>query len=221
MKQYRFKIKYEGDYSYSWGYAIYSAFLEGLKEESADGLHKCKLFNQYITPTEWIINTEKDYSFKDSYFLHKFDRNIILTEKNIENINEQHIADKYLISEPYKKKIRISFLTPTTFKKDGEHVLYPTIDLIMQSLTNKWNEWADEFVLEDMNWDNCKIFRYNLRSSLFHLKNARIQGFTGYVDILFWGSESMIRLANMVCNFAEFSGIGIKAALGMGGVRIE
>lgn len=221
MKQYKFKIDYEGKYFYSWGYALYSAFLEQLEVKNAKDIHEGLYFNQYITPEKWIINLETDYDFNDTYFLHKYNTHIRLLDQHIENITEQELADKYLVNEPYKKRIRLYFETPTTFKQAGEYVLYPTTDLIMQSLTNKWNDFADRFVLEDMVWDNCKISRYNLRSALYHLKGAKIQGFTGYVDILFWGSESMIRLGNLICGFAKYSGIGIKTTLGMGGTRVE
>lgn len=221
MKQYRFKINYDGRFSYSWGYAIYSAFLEQLKEEVADEIHTSTLFNQYITPREWVINSEGDFTFKEEYFLHKFNTSIQLLQKDVNYHTEQEIADKFLVREPYRKNIKISFLTPTTFKQDGEYVLYPTKDLIMQSLTKKWNNWAKDFVIEDIEWNNCKISKYNLRSAPYILKGVKIQGFIGYVNIFFWGSESLIRLANMLCYFGNFSGIGIKTTLGMGGVKIE
>jgi CRISPR-associated endoribonuclease Cas6 len=225
MKQYKFKIDYDGKYSYSWGYALYSEFLKHIEEQTAKDIHEGMCFNQYISPEVWTVNIEDDINieldFKDNYFLHKYNTNIRLLDKQVEIISEQELADKYLVNEPYKKVIRLFFETPTTFKQAGEYVLYPTIDLIMQSLTNKWNAFADRFVLEDLVWDNCKISRYNLRSALYHMKGVKIQGFVGYVDILFWGSESMIRLGNLVCNFAKYSGVGIKTRLGMGGTRVE
>lgn len=221
MKQYKFKIQYEERYSYSWGYAMYSSFLEQLDKEIAEDIHGGMYFNQYITPETWIINLDNSCDFKETYFLHKYNTHIHLLDRQVESITEQELADKYLVNEPYKKKIRLYFDTPTTFKQAGEYVLYPTKDLIMQSLTNKWNNFADKFVLKDMDWGNCKISRYNLRSTLYHLKGVKIQGFVGYVDITFWGSESMIRLGNLICDFAKYSGVGIKTTLGMGGTRVE
>ena len=221
MKQYKFKIEYEGKFSYSWGYALYSAFLEQLKEETAEEIHSGALFNQYNTPNEWIVNTEKDFMFKDQYFLHKYNTEIWLKEMSVDSIREQQFADRHLVNQPYKKNIRLNFLTPTTFKQDGAYVLYPTKDLMMQSLTNKWNQWAKTFVLEDVEWNNCKISKYKLRSLSYNLKEIRIQGFVGSVDLFFWGSESMIRLGNMICDFSNYSGIGIKTTLGMGGAKVE
>ncbi|NLK01407.1 MAG: CRISPR system precrRNA processing endoribonuclease RAMP protein Cas6 [Clostridia bacterium] len=220
MRQYRLQLEYQDRFSYSWGYAIYSAFLAELNEELADAVHGDVFFTQYMTPEEWVVNTTAPFDFKESYHLHRFGADIRLIEQEISTITEQELADKFLIKEPYQKTIRLRFLTPTTFKQDGEYVLYPTVELIMQSLTNKWNVWAKSFLLEDIQWDNCQISRYNLRSALYFLKGIRIRGFVGYVDLRFWGPESMIRLANMICNFAQYSGIGIKSTLGMGGVGI-
>ncbi len=221
MKQIRFDMEYDGRFSYSWGYAIYSAFLEQLDNELSDKIHNDNIFNQYITPTQWIINTDSDYDFEDKYLLNKFNTKIILKNKDIINISEQELADKYLVNEPYQKRIRLRFLTPTSFKQSGEYTLFPTKDLIMKSLTNKWNNWAKRFTLGDMEWDNCKISRYDLRSINYVLKGIKIQAFVGYIDIYFWGGESLIRLGNMICNFANFSGIGIKTTLGMGGTLVE
>jgi len=221
MKQYIFKISYEGRFSYSWGYAIYSAFLEGLNKEVSNQTHDDVSFSQYITPTQWVINSEKEYDFAEEFFLHKYNTTIKLSNKKIEEIKEQELADHYLVKGPYKKNLRLYFLTPTTFKQAGEYVLYPTHSLIMQSLTNKWNQWAQKFVLEDITWENCRISKYNLRSVAYSIKGVKIQGFVGYVDLFFWGPESMVRLANMVCNFGNYSGTGIKTKLGMGGIMVE
>lgn len=221
MKQIKFQIEYDTKFSYSWGYAIYSAFLEELEENLAERVHEDKFFNQYIRPKEWVVNMDRDYEFKDEYFLKKFNTKIKLKEKEKISITEQEIADKYLVNEGFKKNIRLRFLTPTSFRQSGQYVLFPTKDLIMQSLTNKWNSWAQRFVLGDMKWDNCKISRYDLRSISYVLKGVKIQGFIGYVDIFFWGGESLIRLGNMICNFGNYSGIGIKTTLGMGGTLVE
>lgn len=221
MKQIRFNIYYDGKFSYSFGYYIYSAFLESIDKGLAEKLHNDGLFTQYITPKEWVVNTTEDLDFSESYFLSKFNIDIRLGDRKEETISEQEMANKFLIKKQPKRNIKLRFLTPTTFKKDGEYVMYPTSDLIMQSLTNKWNMWAKDFVLEDMEWNECKISKYNLRSQIFQLKGVKIQGFVGEVELYFWGSESIIRLGNMVCTFANYSGTGIKAALGMGGTIIE
>lgn len=221
MKQIRFRIKYEGRFTYSFGYAIYSAFLESLDEDISEKVHSNRIFTQYMTPSEWVINSEENLPFQESYFLNKYNTRIYLEDQRVREIKEQELADQFLIEKNPRKKIKLSFLTPTTFKQAGEYVLYPTAHLIMQSLTNKWNRWAKRFVLEDMEWTECQITEYNLRSKLYYLKGARVRAFVGDVELSFWGAESMLRLGNMVCDFANYSGTGIKSSLGMGGTRVE
>ena len=162
MKQIRLSVKYDKKFSHSWAYSLYSALLAELEEEFADEIHDNMFFSQYLTKDEWIINTEKDLKFKDIYVLTKHQITIEVKVISVTEIIEDSFVQKYLMSGNYNKKITINFLTPTTFKQDGEFVLFPTKNLIMQSLTNKWNIWAKKFIIEDPDWTKCKISYYNL-----------------------------------------------------------
>ncbi|HZK21097.1 MAG TPA: CRISPR system precrRNA processing endoribonuclease RAMP protein Cas6 [Oscillospiraceae bacterium] len=221
MKQYKFNINYDGRFSYSWGYSLYSSFLEQMNEKAAEEIHEDTFFNQYLTPTHWVINSNTDIDFSSKYDLEKYKTTIHLSNKEILEVSEQALSDKYLVNEALQKNVRLFFQTPTTFKQNNAYVLFPSEHLIMQSLTNKWNSWAKVFFLEDMVWDCCSISKYNLRTINYNLKNTKIKGFVGYVDLFFWGTESINRLGNLICSFSEYSGIGIKSALGMGGCKFE
>ncbi len=221
MKQFSFDIKYDGKFSYSMGYSLYSAFLENLGDSTSEKTHNSTDFSQFLTPFKWAVSSNDDLEFKNEYFLSKYNTSINLFNMSVKNIDEQEIADKFLINETPKRIIRIKILSPTTFKQDGNYVLFPTAGLIMQSLTNKWNNWAEKFILEDMEWNQVRISKYNLRSYVYQLKGAKIQAFMGEVELSFWGSESINRLGNLVCNFGNYSGMGIKTSLGMGGIFVE
>ena len=116
MKQYRFKIKYDGKFSYSWGYALYSAFLEEIGKEKANEIHEDEYFNQYLTQEEWVVNSKNDLQFAEEYDLHKFATKIQLLDCRETECIEQNMADKFLIYDPYVRRIRVRFLTTTTFK---------------------------------------------------------------------------------------------------------
>ncbi|NMD38592.1 MAG: CRISPR system precrRNA processing endoribonuclease RAMP protein Cas6 [Christensenellaceae bacterium] len=221
LKQYKLNIEYEGRFSYSWGYPLYSAFLANLDNNLANEIHEGVFFNQHLTPDSWIINSDLDLDFNKSYNLSKFNTEIFIKQQSCIDILEQDLANKFLVNDDYKKNILFEFRTPTTFKTEQDYALFPSAGLIMNSLCNKWNSWAKRFVLEDMLWDNCKISKYNLRSLNYHMKGVRIPGFVGTVELFFWGSESIIRLANLVANFANYSGTGVKTTLGMGGTKVE
>ncbi len=43
----------------------------------------------------------------------------------------------------------------------------------------------------------------------------------GKITIIIRGPEQLARLAGALISFAEYSGLGIKTALGMGGVKVR
>ena len=51
------------------------------------------------------------------------------------------------------------------------------------------------------------------------IENRYALSFTGNIKIRIKGDEQFISYIRMLCRFAEFSGIGIKTAIGMGQVR--
>ena len=68
--------------------------------------------------------------------------------------------------------------------------------------------------------NSTEIVDYNLRSLRFGLEGVRIPSFLGKIRIRIHGSQTMINFANLLFHFGNYSGIGIKTALGMGSVRI-
>ena len=111
------------------------------------------------------------------------------------------------------------------FKRRKRYQNLPTTRLLLQSLIRKWNscipdrpmpETEDE-ALEELAADLvCRSFQ--LQDSTFFLKGNAIPGFTG--SILFenrlTGAQGL--RVDALLHFAPFSGVGIKTALGMGGV---
>ena len=68
---------------------------------------------------------------------------------------------------------------------------------------------------------NIRMVRYSLRTGVFYLENTKITGYMGRITVVVSGPDQLARLAGALLSFAEYSGIGIKTALGMGGVRIK
>ena len=118
------------------------------------------------------------------------------------------------------------FWTPTAFKSKGGYVNLPTPRFIVQSLMKKWNGCVTECPIEDE--DNkgmeamasglrCQNFR--IHDKIFHLKGNSIPGFTGELTLDNQLSGFQWQLLNAMLLFADYSGIGIKTTLGMGGVE--
>ncbi len=120
----------------------------------------------------------------------------------------------------------MDFLTPVSFKRDGRYVIWPELDLIWQSLFQRWNEFSPLSRIEEENLASrlskvSYISRYRLHTQAFSLEGRSIYGFAGRISIRFTGPDMSRRLLGLLTCFAPFAGIGIKTALGMGQVKVR
>lgn len=76
-------------------------------------------------------------------------------------------------------QIEVKFLTPTAFKQDGRYVLYPTAQMMIGNLINKWNSLNTEMVIDDeyaVNEINngLSIVGYRLQSANYYMKRPKV-----------------------------------------------
>ena len=65
------------------------------------------------------------------------------------------------------------------------------------------------------------IDEYYLRTRYFFLENIRVRGFVGNLKIKIKGKDEMLyQLLNFLLKVSEYTGLGVKTALGMGGIKI-
>ena len=65
------------------------------------------------------------------------------------------------------------------------------------------------------------IDEYNLRTRYFYLEQIRIKGFIGNMILKLKNKDSMLtQLLNFLILSSEYTGLGIKTALGMGGIEV-
>lgn len=229
--------------NYSWAYALYGELMSFVETEYAQSLHQQSQtpINQYLINDKsssccyWTLNLfgEASDAFipvlsqKEYYFLKKFNARLIVSGVEIgKTITEEELCKKYLVDDEPCKEITIHHLTPCSFKSEGDYAIFPTKEWIIQSCANKWNGVSEKYRIEDSQAiqhlvDYSRISRYNLRSTTFNMKSAKIPSFTGSVTLKVGGPQSLIRLFNLIISFGEYSGIGIKSALGMGGCTVE
>lgn len=146
------------------------------------------------------------------------------------------IKDKKFTEEPYEKlntifrneepprKFKLQFVTPTAFKSDGHYVLMPDLRHIYQSIIKKYDACSKNVSLydEDTLDQLCKfsfISDYNLRSTRFHLEGIKIPSFLGSIVIRSIGKQTMSSFLDMLFKISEYSGVGIKASIGMGATK--
>ncbi len=232
--------------THHYGSLLHGVLMDKLEPSYAQLLHNngLKPFSQYVIYNkekdihEWRINTLDEDARKQiiAGFVGKTDKRIYIQHKqtslNIEGFElktptgYEEIARKYYIEDEPRRKARIRFLTPTTFKTGGEYVIFPGIDNIYKSLYNKWNSFYTDVSLESPEAlkhliAHSKIIGYNLRSTKFYMEKTKINAFKGEICLFISGPEALVRIANLLFAFGEYSGVGAKTSLGMGGIKFE
>ncbi|MCD7854562.1 MAG: CRISPR-associated endoribonuclease Cas6 [Clostridiales bacterium] len=223
------------------GSLFHGALMEMIPFEYAERLHENSLkpFSQYTyftnEGTVWHINCLNDECAE------KINKALIINTSSVFIRKKEHefkILSKSLKSEAYKdfientyfsevpENIKVIFKTPAAFKISGRYIIYPDIELIYKNLINKFDGFSDEYSIYDEETlesliQNSFISSYNLQSTVMHMEGVKIPSFTGWINIKISKKTKLGALANLLLSFGEYSGIGIKTALGMGAVEIR
>lgn len=230
--------------THSWAFYLYSALNEIISKSYADTLHQegLKPVSQFLkldrnekSKFTWIVNLIGKEAIDnisnvientDKYYINKYQ-----TEFRVKGIDSQEvitekcILDKYLTENRFCRRMSIVFISPCSFKSNEQYVIIPTIELIIKSAIQKWNVFSKEAVIEDKEAieqiiSHTRIEDYNLRSIKYELKSVYIPSFTGKITLSNSGPEPMVRLFNLLLNYLQYSGLGIKSSLGMGGCEV-
>ncbi|GEM_PF-258739 len=161
----------------------------------------------------------------EQYTLTKHNRILLVKDVQIMEIPRNELFDRWFTSPQYANKFTLHFVSPATFKSHNQYAIFPTPELILQSAAAKFNRLGLEVTVEDREAlaqlvENTMITNYKLHSTRYYLKDTRIQSFLGSVTLSIRGPEPMIRLFGMLMGALRYTGVGIKTALGMGGVEV-
>lgn len=226
--------------AFKYAYAIYAWLLEQLPKEVGDAFHATgeTPITQaiwYCSPKEkniWAVNllsgdtAELLEAFLDQVpkiELHTLSINLTLLEKRKFETPEQFLQS-VRSSKQEGNRIGLRCWTPTAFKQKGRYTIFPSIDLILQSLIVKWNLCFPEYPLDDpdaiaMMKEKLMIVDYTLKTTRFPMKGAKIPGFYGNLIIESRLPEPLEDLWQLLTAFSSYAGLGIKTTLGMGAVE--
>ena len=218
---------------------LQGVIMEHIEEEYAETLHQSNLkpYSQCVVKQDdkriWYIRTLTQEAYKKMIIplsqLNEFEIKNGQIHVNIVRRNFETRAENELLKEfyeiPANRFLNLTFQTPTAFKSDGKYVFYPDIRMIYQSLMMKYTasseemDMIDEDTLEQLT-QNSEIVRYHLRSMSFPLEGVNIPGFVGSIRLKIKGTDTMARYARMLMKYGQYSGVGIKTAMGMGAIRL-
>lgn len=135
------------------------------------------------------------------------------------------LARRYLVHEgDLSPTVRLEFASPTAFKSAGMTVPVPMPGLVFGSLVERWNTFSPVPLSPDMRRfgeEVMAISQYNLRSVPVTQKNQALRiGGLGEVTYRAMSSDRYwLGVMHMLADFAQFSGVGVQTATGMGQVR--
>jgi CRISPR-associated endoribonuclease Cas6 len=123
------------------------------------------------------------------------------------------------------RRHKLQIMTPASFKRSGAYQILPDLHLLLQNLLMHYSqvyEGSKEADQETVGYlaEHVKIVQYSLSSRSFKLADASIPAFMGNLTLDVGGPAPMAGLVAMLLRFATYSGIGIKTAMGMGGIRL-
>ena len=227
--------------SVNWGSVMHGILIEKLPAEWQEALHSDQLrpLSQWVEPVDpvsfiWHLSVLDDSLAEiisavlqpGNEFQCKHNQsNMRITDVQVISSSITEYMKPFYLSEEPCAGVFLNFRTTTTHKSQGRYAVFPSVDLIGKSLRNHFCSLEPSFVLADDEilgqiLDHTRIARYNLQSSYYSLEGGRIDGYTGHLLLRFDGPDPLKRLAGTLFSFAEWTGVGIKTALGMGACTV-
>lgn len=224
---------------------LHGVLMEHIDCDYADVLHTQSLrpysqsfyFDRESNALYWQLNALNAQA-KDELLAAAFalPEKVLLRQKNMElqivgkeylpATDYEALAEKYFAHPLAGKYLHMHFLTSCAFKSEGQYVIFPQPQFILGSLVKRWNAFADSNKLEapgvaqDLAQE-VYVADYRLRMQAFSVDGARIPAFRGDYTLGMKNNLMSNRIIAMLGEYANYCGVGIKTALGMGAVRTE
>lgn len=240
-RRYHFELSYQGRLSGNPGYALYGLLMERLPRELGEELHR---------PDRFLLRQSVQYDQREGragWTVDLFDPRLVqalapLAAEETLALREMTLRVRQVTTAPLPgpaelfplaeerfgeaRRCRITLLTPCTFRQQERYVLFPTVELMVQSLASRWNLLHPETPLEDADAlrELCRglaIEDYRLHSTRGQLKGVRIPAFCGSVVLGQRLAAPLRQLWQVLLLSGEQTGIGVKTALGMGAMSAE
>lgn len=219
---------------------FHGAMMEHISYEYAEQLHESALkpFSQNLRRTDsgkwlWTVSALNEEAYEriikplaetDDIVLTHDDMKIHIASRQIVRTSADELFERNYYGERNQRFVNFDIETPVSFKNDGKYLFYPEPMLILPNLIHRFDAFSEnteiyEDALMDELYSAAELSDFNIRSTSFYLEKVRIPSFTGRITLKISGSQNLVNLVNMLADFAEYSGVGIKTALGMGAVN--
>lgn len=227
-------------------YAMYAVMLNAMDGESAEQLHSVAEYplSQHIkritkegdSPESlWVVNLIGETAVRLASHVIESMRSAYLESRgagySVEVISRRDFTGlddmlKIPGGDMDCGRFRLRLVSPCGFRSNGEYVLFPSVSLILGSLRRRWGAAFPFFPLDDKEAASAleagvRITGYRLHSETFRLKNVPVQAFSGELTLNARLAPPMLRVLRALLSFGTLCGVGMKTALGMGGLNVR
>ncbi|MUH00030.1 CRISPR system precrRNA processing endoribonuclease RAMP protein Cas6 [Scytonema sp. UIC 10036] len=147
--------------------------------------------------------------------------NIINREDKIASYEE--LYTNLVANEPEAiRRFDLQFTTPTAFAQGGSALPLPIPTLMFRSWLERWNNFAPVYLGGDeliAYLSNAVLLKHHkIQTRKWQLQKGYVNGFVGDVTLqIFNRADSLLaNVADLLVQYAQFAGTGIKTRLGMG-----
>lgn len=166
-------------------------------------------------------NAIQNLEFNSSLDFLGIQLDVINRENKITSYEE--IYSKLVANDPHSiREYTINFLTPTAFAQGKINLPLPIPSLMFRSWLDKWNYFCNIYLggdeLTQYLSENIYFNYYKLYSRQQYIGQQKKTGFIGEVKlkIPLKVDTLLINVVNLLMNYSNYCGTGIKTRLGMG-----
>lgn len=120
-------------------------------------------------------------------------------------------------------KVRLHILSPAIYRSSGKSYCTPVLSRFFRSVIEKYNKFIkpldEQAALSII--DGLHIQSYQLSGNQYNISGNIYNGMTGFTDIIMPKKTDDALVLKQLLAFAQYSGIGAKTAVGMGGITVE
>lgn len=230
------------DIDQSLGSVLHGYMMDVIDASTADELHaqEVRPYSQHVFQRDgqwyWEIHTLTDETFekvlkpilqRDAFLSRQKGYAIGFKDFAVtEEIDYRDLEERFWLEPERPYKVRLQFVTSTSFKSEGKYAIFPLPSLLFHSLIRKWNLFSDASILAEdhlaEHLEQCfSIVNYSLFMRSFSVEGRWIDAFQGRLTLGRFRHDNASRLIALLAQYAVYAGMGIKTALGMGAVHTD
>ena len=208
---------------------LQGVIMENIDSQYAELMHQLELnpYSQCLIKkdniTMWCVSTLSEEAY-EHIIVPLLNKNFtgFSIKKGLVNIKIKEMREFY--DKQGERFYNVEFATPTSFKSNGRYEIFPNLEMIYRSLMKKYSATSDEVDMYDEDTlkelvNSSEIVRYRLNSTSFPLERVTIPSYKGNITIRVRGNDTISRYIRLLLTFGEYSGVGVKASIGMGAIR--